>query len=137
MQTNHELPLTFDINITKLPQCFLIGLTLLALVPLFANNLVMALKIPLFGLSVTYFVFSYRTLHDGPKKIRYSLLRSWEVCNDKDFEKIIVLPSTVLTAHAIFLSYKHGKRIRNLLILKRAMPTSDFCRLLVKLKTNA
>lgn len=53
-------------------------------------------------------------------------------------QAVLILPSTVLTPYAIWLHFKpEGARKQALLIVSDALPTAEFRRLTVKLKTSA
>lgn len=109
------------------------GLATLAAI---VNDLAVAIKLAIVVAVVLNYRFSARTLQQAPTKIRYSDSQNWQIVLNGEYETVQILPDTVLTTLAIFLSFKQGKQRHHWLIAKDALSEADYRKLLVKLKTT-
>jgi hypothetical protein len=92
------------------------------------GKLLLSLALPV------HFYFAAR--HAGRHQVAIGYLEGsgWVI----DDEPVVILPSSVLTPFAIWLHFKpQSARKKALLIVKDAMPDSEFRRLTVKLKISA
>jgi hypothetical protein len=92
------------------------------------GKLLLSLTLPV------HLFFAVRNIDRQHVTIRYQEGSGWHI----DDKQVTILSSTVLTPFAVWLHFKPELARKNaLLILKDAMPDTEFRRLIVKLKISA
>ncbi|MGR9085794.1 MAG: protein YgfX [Gammaproteobacteria bacterium] len=121
----------------------LIAVHCLAVAAAIANTLPIVDKLSLLVAVSVHYLYFGRGLNTPAVSLRYTDVSGWEVGEDSYFEPVAVLKSTVLTTFAIWLQLKPGRcagglfarNRKTVLIMSDALDQSDYCRLIVKLKT--
>jgi hypothetical protein len=92
------------------------------------GKLLLSLALPV------HLYFALRNVDRQHDTIRYQDGTGWNINDDP----VLILPSTVVTPFAIWLHFRgQPARKKALLIMKDAMPDTEFRRLIVKLKISA
>jgi len=140
----HESPLLLNIQ----PSVRLIQLTvfmyIIAGLACWSNALPGIFKWVVFIALCARLWFVVRQLKLRHFTIQYSEASSWEISTATGFEAITILPSSVITIHAVFLHFKPldkdnfvRQRKKAALILADMLAEDDYRRFIVTLKTSA
>ena len=78
----------------------------LALLACWVNSLPLLIKVSLGVLTLGYFVNLLQRLKKRQYTFRYTDTRSWEFSETEEFVSIEILPSSVVTNHAVFLHFQ-------------------------------
>ena len=133
----HEPPLLLVLKPSEQLKQLLIILYLLALVSCFANALPVSIKLSLSTLISLYCYDQTTSLLKTHYTIKHSDALGWEIStNNRDFQSIQILNSTVITQWAIFLHFNNNAKKQSVLIPSDALSTQDYRLLIVRLKTT-
>jgi hypothetical protein len=115
----------------------LISAHVLALIASLANALPLAVKLGLFSGICLNLRVAVRHVNHSRQTIKYTEASGWEILEYNDFEPALILNSTVITVHAIFL---HVVRLsggkKTIIVLNDALSEDDYRSFIVKLRTT-
>lgn len=129
-----ETGLALEIGRSNYLNDWLIGSHGFAALASMVNDLAVGIKLVILAAVALNYLFTVRTLQRAPAKIRYTEAQQWQIVLNGEYQNVQILPETVLTTYAIFLSFKQNNKRRHWLIAKDCLSEADYRKLLVKLK---
>ncbi|PPC89914.1 MAG: hypothetical protein CTY34_09665 [Methylobacter sp.] len=113
---------------------FLTGIYALAALAGAINSLPVWAKLAILAAVAVNYRLASRRWQRAPAKIRYTDSQKWQIELNGEYQSVQILPETVLTTLAIFLSFKYANKRYHWLIAKDCLSAADYRKLLVKLK---
>jgi len=145
MSDKYQATLLLTLKPSKRLKKMVVIVHTLALGASMANALAFAIKISLFTLICMHCWLTVRRLNAEHYTIKHTEALGWEVSDGCDFASVVILKSTVITTHTLFLHFKYVSQSQSwkpghkktLLVLNDALAEEDYRCLVVRLKTTA
>lgn len=137
MSKKYDPSLLLELKPSERLKRLLISAHVLALIASLANALPLAVKLGLFAGICLNLRVAVRHVNHSRQTIKYTDTSGWEILEYNDFEPALILTSTVITVHAIFLhvARQNGGK-KTIIVLNDALSEDDYRSFIVKLRTT-